>query len=237
MVGSLGEHFMQDQYGTQDRASRFYDQQPSDRLTPVMAELIGRMDMAFIATSDAAGVCDCSLRAGTAGFVRVLDERTIAYPEFRGNGAMASLGNTAENPHVGIFMVDFTHDPIGLHVNGAAAIITPGHMLELDPGLPEQATHPGRRPVQWVLVHVAGAYIHCSKHIPKMVPQSRVRHWGTDNQRHNGGDYFGVAARKAADPVTARKAADPAAARENRPRRAATAGVAGVAEVTEVVGD
>ncbi|HEY1920392.1 MAG TPA: pyridoxamine 5'-phosphate oxidase family protein [Streptosporangiaceae bacterium] len=214
MVGSLGEHFMQDRYGTQDRASRFYDQQLSDRLTPVMVEFIGRMEMAFIATSDASGECDCSFRAGTAGFVRVLDEQTIAYPEFRGNGVMASLGNMAENPHIGIFMVDFTQDLIGLHVNGEAAIITPGHMLELDPDLPEQATHPGRRPVQWVLVHVAEAYIHCSKHIPKMVPQSRVRHWGTDNQRHKGGDYFGVAAQKKGTPAPAR---EPAPARDSVP--------------------
>lgn len=196
MARPLGEQFMQDRYGTQDRARRFYDQQLTDRLTPVMAEFIGRMEMAFIATSDAAGECGCSFRAGTAGFVRVIDERTIAYPEFRGNGVMASLGNMAENPHIGIFMADFARDLIGLHVNGEAAIITPGHMLELDPGLPEQAANPGRRPVQWVLVHVVEAYIHCSKHIPKLVPQSRIRHWGTDNPRHKGGDYFGVAAQK-----------------------------------------
>lgn len=57
---------------------------------------------------------------------------------------------------------------------------------------------PGRRPVQWVMVHVTEAYIHCSKHIPKLIPQSRVRHWGTDNPRQKGGDYFGVAASKQA---------------------------------------
>jgi uncharacterized protein len=116
---------------------------------------------------------------------------------------MASLGNLIENPHVGIFLVDFTHDLIGLHVNGDAEIITPEHMRELDHDLPEQAAHPGRRPVQWVLVRVTEAYIHCSKHIPLMVPQSRVRHWGTDNPRHKGGDYFGAVAAKQEDLVEA----------------------------------
>ena len=81
-------------------------------------------------------------------------------------------------------------------------------MQELDRGQPGQATPPGRRPVQWVLVRVTEAYIHCSKHIPKLVPQSRVRHWGTDNPRHKGGDYFGAVAQKLAeleaDPVPAR---------------------------------
>jgi predicted pyridoxine 5'-phosphate oxidase superfamily flavin-nucleotide-binding protein len=203
--GSQGEHILQERHRTKERASQFYDNQFSDQLTPKMMEFIGRMEMAFIATSDTAGECDCSFRAGTAGFLRVLDERTIAYPEFRGNGVMASLGNILENPHIGIFMVDFTHDLIGLHVNGNAEIVTPVHMQELDRCLPEQATHPGRRPVQWVLVRVTEAYIHCSKHIPKLIPQSRVRHWGTDNPRHKGGDYFGAAAQKlaelGADPV------------------------------------
>jgi uncharacterized protein len=200
--GSRGEHLLQQRYGTGERASQFYDHQFSDQLTPRMMEFIGRMEMAFIATSDAAGECDCSFRAGPAGFLRVLDERTIAYPEFRGNGVMASLGNILENPHVGLFMADFTRDLIGLHVNGSAEIVTPAYMQELDRDLPGQATHSGRRPVQWVLVQVTEAYIHCSKHIPKLVPQSRVRHWGTDNPRYKGGDYFGAVAQKLAGPDT-----------------------------------
>jgi hypothetical protein len=76
-------------------------------------------------------------------------------------------------------------------------------MLELDESLPGQATNAGRRPVQWVLVRVDEAYIHCSKHIPKLVPESRVRHWGTDNPRHKGGDFFGVAARNLAGSAEA----------------------------------
>lgn len=202
--GSRGEHILQDRHGTTERASQFYDNQFSDQLTPKMVEFIGRMEMAFIATSDAVGECDCSFRAGTAGFLRVLDERTIAYPEFRGNGVMASLGNILENPRIGIFMADFTQDLIGLHVNGNAEIVTPAHMQELDHCLPEQATHLGRRPVQWVLVRVTEAYIHCSKHIPKLIPQSRVRHWGTDNPRYKGGDYFGAVAQKQTEPEAAR---------------------------------
>jgi uncharacterized protein len=194
-AGSLGEHILQQQYGTTERADRFYDNQLSDELTPRMTEFIGRMEMAFIATSDASGECDCSFRAGEAGFIRVLDERTIAYPEFRGNGVMASLGNIVENQHVGILMIDFTQDLIGLHVNGAAEIVTPACLHALDEHLPEPTDNPGKRPVQWVLVRITEAYIHCSKHIPKLVPQPRIRHWGTDNPRHKGGDYFGVAAR------------------------------------------
>jgi uncharacterized protein len=214
--GSRGEHVLQERCGTTERADQFYANQLNDQLTPTMVEFIGRMEMAFVATSDANGECDCSFRAGTAGFVRVLDERTIAYPEFRGNGVMASLGNLLENPHIGIFMVDFNRDLIGLHVNGNAEVVSPAHMQELDCDLPEQASHSGRRPVQWVLVRVTEAYIHCSKHIPLLVPQSRVRHWGSDNPRHKGADYFGTAAQKRAglepEPTPAEQPAAAAAA-------------------------
>ena len=60
---------------------------------------------------------------GTPSFVKVLDERTIAYPEFRGNGVMSSMGNISENPHVGLMFIDFGKDRIGLHVNGSARIV------------------------------------------------------------------------------------------------------------------
>lgn len=193
--GSVGERILQERFGTAQRARQFYQNQVTDQLTPVMREFIGRMEMAFIATSDGSGECDCTFRAGPAGFIRVLGDRTIAYPEYRGNGVMASLGNVLKNPHIGILLIDFTHDLIGLHVNGEASIVTHARMQELDLDMPEaELCHPGRRPVQWVLVHVTEAYIHCSKHIPKLVPQSRVRHWGTDSPRHKGGDYFGVTA-------------------------------------------
>jgi uncharacterized protein len=219
--GSRGEHILQDRYGTGDRAGQFYARQFSDQLTPTMMEFIGRMEMAFIATSDADGECDCSFRAGAPGFLRVLDDRTIAYPEYRGNGVMASLGNILENPHIGIFLADFTHDLIGLHVNGHAEIVTPARMRELDRDLPEPVTNAGRRPVQWVLVNVTEAYIHCSKHIPKLIPQSRVRHWGTDNPRYKGGDYFGTVGPKQSGPDAQPLPAGTAAATSLAPGRLA----------------
>ncbi|HEY6479190.1 MAG TPA: pyridoxamine 5'-phosphate oxidase family protein [Streptosporangiaceae bacterium] len=212
--GSAGERELQARLGTAERAEQFYRNQLARQLTPVMKEFIGRMEMAFIATSDADGECDCSFRAGPAGFIRVLDDVTVAYPEYRGNGVMASLGNMLVNPHIGIFLVDFTRDLIGLHVNGEASIVPDARMreldLDLDLGQPE-AAGPSRRPVQWVLVNVTEAYIHCSKHIPLLVPQSRVRHWGTDNPRHKGGDYFGVQTAAAPADSAAAPPASPAA--------------------------
>ncbi len=192
LLGSAGERALQEHCGTTDRARRFYETQVSSCLTPVMREFIGRMEMAFIATADGAGECDCSFRGGPPGFIKVLDDQTIAYPEYRGNGVMASLGNVLQNPHVGVFLVDFTRDLIGLHINGHARLVSPAQIDTSEVGVPEPGPA-GRRAEYWVMISVVEAYVHCSKHIPKLIPQSRIRHWGSDNPRHKGGDYFGVA--------------------------------------------
>jgi predicted pyridoxine 5'-phosphate oxidase superfamily flavin-nucleotide-binding protein len=182
--GSRGEHELQRQLGSQGRAQRFYRQQVLDRLNDRMVQFIGRQEMVWIATADGSGECDCSFRAGLPGFVQVLDDRTVRYPEYRGNGVMASLGNISENPHVGMVFLDFDQERIGLHVNGIARIVQAagnGH---------------GARPrvERWVEVQVQEAYIHCRKHLPHLVKvNGEGRAWGTDDARAKGGDYFGAA--------------------------------------------
>jgi uncharacterized protein len=188
--GSDGEHRLQDACGTRDRAERFYNDQFCDRLLPRMVEFVHRMEMVFIATADASGDCDASLRAGSPGFLRVLDDRTLAYPEYRGNGVMASLGNLSENPHIGLLMIDFVEDLIGLHVNGRAHVLDTDTFATRYPGHGEQAE--GRRVERWVVVDVVEAYIHCRKHIPRMQRLPQKRAWGTDDPARKGGDYFGA---------------------------------------------
>ena len=173
--GSAGEHALQDRYGTFKRAAAFYDKQMLDHLNPLMKEYLARQEMAFISTSDGNGECDASFRAGPPGFVRVLDDRTLMYPEYRGNGVMASLGNLAENPHIGLLFVDFFHSGVGLHINGRARIIDHAAVEAFAPVLRRMAgigelsdVVSGKRktPERWVLVDIVEAYIHCSKHIP-----------------------------------------------------------------------
>ena len=122
LPGSRGEHELQKKYSTGKRASAFYEKQVLEHLNPSMREFIARQEMVFIATADSSGECDCSLRAGLPGFVRVLDEKTLLYPEYRGNGVLASLGNMSENHHIGMFFADFFGSTIGLHVNGNARL-------------------------------------------------------------------------------------------------------------------
>ena len=202
--GSDGERLLQQRHGTADRATTFYGNQVLDHLNDRMAAFVGRMGMAFVATADRHGACDCSIRCGPAGFVHVLDERTLAYPEYRGNGVMASLGNVSENGHVGLLFVDFLRDCVGLHVNGRATIVETEAMLGR-PALPERLRadcqlRGGRRPERWVVVEVAEAYIHCAKHLPMMATVPKKISWGTDDPVAKGGDYFGVAAERRGRP-------------------------------------
>ncbi|MEU9702907.1 pyridoxamine 5'-phosphate oxidase family protein [Streptomyces sp. NPDC047981] len=194
--GSGGEHQVQRRLGTTERADKFYDEQVLDRLNPRMREFVARQEMFFLATADRHGECDNTFRAGPPGFLHVLDERTLAYPEYRGNGVHASLGNIEENAHVGILMMDFLQDRIGLHVNGRARIVADDAMRRAHPGLPVDPV-PGRRAQAWVEVTVEEAYIHCAKHIPHLRKVDRNgpgRAWGTDDVRRKGGDFFGAAA-------------------------------------------
>lgn len=193
--GTRGEQVMQDELGTSFRADRFYARQMCVHLNTEMIEFVRRMDMLFIGTAAADGSCDVSLRAGPPGFVQVFSADLIGYPEYQGNGVMASLGNIVENPHIGLFMADFVTDLIGLHVNGTAQVVSDDDVRLAHPDLPPEQVR-GRRAECWVLVHVEEAYIHCRKHIPRMTPADRVREWGTNNPAHKGGDYFGVAAER-----------------------------------------
>jgi uncharacterized protein len=64
-------------------------------------------DMFFLATADADGRPQCSYKGGEPGFVRVLDERTVVFPNYDGNGMYLSAGNVRVNPHVGLLFISF----------------------------------------------------------------------------------------------------------------------------------
>jgi uncharacterized protein len=176
-----GERKLQDALGTRERADAFYARQALPYLNDTMRRFIARQEMMFLATADSTGSCDSTFRGGPPGFVRVLDEQRLSWPEYRGNGVLASLGNITENAQVGLLFIDF-QEVIGLHVNGTAEIVE-------DPG--EQAdTPPGRRARLWVVARVQEAYIHCAKNIPRLAKVPRQRGRDTEGERSKKPDYF-----------------------------------------------
>jgi uncharacterized protein len=185
--GSPGEHFLQAQLGTEKRAEQFYRDQMLDTLTPRMIEFLGRQTQMIVASADADGRPDASVRFGEPGFVAVLDERTLAWPELRGNGVMTTLGNLVKNPAAHLMFLD-GEERIGLHVRGQAAIVDADVMAEDHPHVANRATT-GRPPERWVVLHLETSYIHCRKHFPRA---DAPIDWGTDDMRAKGGDYFGA---------------------------------------------
>ncbi|MFO1080209.1 MAG: cyclic nucleotide-binding domain-containing protein [Reyranellaceae bacterium] len=192
--GSAGEVLLQKKFGTQTRARAFYKAQVRDFLNPAMMEFIGNQTMMWVATSDRRGNCDCTFRAGPKGFVNVVSSHLVAWPEYRGNGVMASLGNISENPHVGLLLIDFLERTVGLHINGKARILEKSEMLTDDDLSNEQwaalYSVSGSVVERWVIVEVEEAYIHCSKHIPLLKKLDKEIDWGTDDVKKKGGDAF-----------------------------------------------
>src|SRR5690625_4476008 len=105
---SQGERILQERFNTTRRANAFYNNQMIDFLNEDMQDFISRQSFIFMSTSDAAGNCDSTFKAGEPGFIHIIDERCLMYPEYRGYGVMASFGIILENKLIGIIFMVFT---------------------------------------------------------------------------------------------------------------------------------
>jgi predicted pyridoxine 5'-phosphate oxidase superfamily flavin-nucleotide-binding protein len=126
---------LQDRYDTRRLADRL-DEKFVQRAVIASEDraFIERMDMFFLATADAQGRPQCSYKGGDPGFVRVLDEQVLAFPNYDGNGMYLSMGNLLTNPHVGMLFIDFVSvRPSRLRVNGVASIDPEDALMEAYP--------------------------------------------------------------------------------------------------------
>ncbi len=92
------------------------------------ATFIEARDMFFLATADESGLPSCSYKGGDPGFVRVVDARTLAFPNYDGNGMFLSMGNVLSTRKVGMLFIDF-ETPRRLRVSGDASIATADPLL------------------------------------------------------------------------------------------------------------
>lgn len=126
---------------------------------------IERMDMFFLATADADGRPQCSYKGGEPGFVRVLDEHTVAFPNYDGNGMYLSMGNALVNPHVGLLFVDFVSErPSRLRLNGVASIDEHDELM---------AAYPAAQFI--VRVRATQVFPNCPRYIHRMALVERSR--------------------------------------------------------------
>jgi uncharacterized protein len=117
-----GSRSLQDRFDTRRLADRIEERLVRDQITDEDRAFIEARDMLFLATADADGHPQCSYKGGDPGFVRVLDDKTLEFPSYDGNGMYLSGGNVAMNPNVGLLFIDFEKGR-RLRVNGTATIV------------------------------------------------------------------------------------------------------------------
>ena len=116
-----GMRNLQDVRETRPLADRLEQVTVRTAFTEEDRALIERCSMFFVATADANGHPDCSYKGGLPGFVRVLNDNTLAFPDYDGNGMYRSWGNVLVNPHVGLLFLDF-ESQMRIRVSGIAQI-------------------------------------------------------------------------------------------------------------------
>jgi predicted pyridoxine 5'-phosphate oxidase superfamily flavin-nucleotide-binding protein len=112
---------LQDRFDTRRLADRLDEALVHDEISESEKAFIESRMMFFLATVDARGHVNCSYRGGDPGFVRVVDEHTIAFPNYDGNGMYLSMGAVASARQVGILFIDFER-PQRMRFNGEASI-------------------------------------------------------------------------------------------------------------------
>ena len=154
---------LQDRFDSRRIADRINDVLVHDFIDPGSAAFIESQDMMFVSTVDASGQPTCSYKGGDPGFVRVLDEQTLAYPSFDGNGMFLTLGNAAETAKIGLLFIDFAH-PNRLRVHGNASVSADDPLLD---------TWVGAKLV--VRVAVTEVFPNCPRYVHRMQLVERSR--------------------------------------------------------------
>jgi uncharacterized protein len=127
----------------------------ASRLNDLTRQFIERSPFMCLATSAPDGSCDVSPRGDPAGFVRILDERTLLIPDRPGNRIADSLRNILANPHVGLlFLLPGIGDTF--RVNGRATLVTDRELLA-------GSDVEGKVPKLGILVEIDECYTQCSK--------------------------------------------------------------------------
>ncbi len=131
-----------------------------DLVTPELAEFVAQRDSLYLGTASADGQPYVQHRGGPKGFIKVLDDRTLAFADFPGNSQYISIGNLSENDKAYMFLMDYPNRH-RIKIWGTAEFV------EDDPNLLRQVTDPGysASPERVVRFHVKAWSPNCNLHI------------------------------------------------------------------------
>jgi predicted pyridoxine 5'-phosphate oxidase superfamily flavin-nucleotide-binding protein len=144
---------LQQEFGTTKLADLLDTGWVHDKIADTERDFIGSRDMFFLSTVDPDGHPTVSYKGGPVGLVKVIDEQTLAFPGYDGNGMFYSMGNIAGQGKVGLLFIDF-ESPHRVRVQGTA------QFLREHPVMAEYAE------AQYlVLITVTKIWVNCPRYI------------------------------------------------------------------------
>jgi hypothetical protein len=140
-----------------------------DKVTPELAQFIADQDTAFLATATADGAPYIQHRGGPKGFIKVVDERTLGFADYRGNRQYITLANLSENDHAYLFLLDPARKQ-RIKLWGRARVV------ENDPALIEKLFDHGykARPERAILFRIEAWDVNCSQHIVTRFTEAEI---------------------------------------------------------------
>jgi len=138
-------------------------------ITPELEVFLSQLDMFYLGTANSQGQPYIQYRGGAPGFLKVLDERTLGFADFKGNRQYITLGNLAENPKAFIFLMDYASSR-RVKLWGTA------HIVEDEPELLQRLRDPEYAgQVERAIVFEVDAWdVNCPQHIHKRFSQTQV---------------------------------------------------------------
>jgi predicted pyridoxine 5'-phosphate oxidase superfamily flavin-nucleotide-binding protein len=147
-------------------------------VTPELSAYIAQRDSVYLATANAAGQPYVQHRGGPPGFIKVLDDHTLAFADFTGNKQYITTGNLVENDRAFLFMMNYA-DGERIKIWGRARVV------QNDARLFERLTDPAyaARVEQAIVFEVEAWNVNCSQHIPRLVHAEEVERMVSDLRR------------------------------------------------------
>ena len=140
-----------------------------DRITPELADFISERDSFYLATASAEGQPYIQHRGGPKGFLKALDDRRLAFADFRGNRQYITVGNLSENGRAFIFLMDYANRR-RVKVWGRARFV------EDDPALLDRLAEPAYdgRPERAIVFEVEAWDVNCPQHITRRYTEDDI---------------------------------------------------------------
>ncbi len=141
----------------------------ADRITDHLRDFIAQRDSFYLGTASADGQPYIQHRGGPPGFLKVIDETTLAFADFSGNRQYISLGNLTENNRAVIFLMDYANQR-RVKIWGTAEVVEGDRELLQSLAAPAYSGQPERA----FVLHVEAWDVNCPQHIPQLYTQAQV---------------------------------------------------------------